>query len=120
MRAKGDVATEKQRAWEYNQKMKFEEEAAAKSQLTGAAIKNIETGVADVAGATTIWKNKPKTPSNTTTRTKPQLSMLKAPPKAKAIQGKSVGYEQPIGEMSDYGQQVFLDVPDPYTPIWRQ
>lgn len=51
MQAKQNVGTEKQAAWQYNVQQKFEEEAAAKSQLQGAAIENVMGGVQGFAGA---------------------------------------------------------------------
>lgn len=64
MGAKDAIASEKQRAWQYNQAQKFEEEAAAKSQLQGAAMDNVMSGIQDVGGSMIKgYYNKQGTPS---------------------------------------------------------
>lgn len=49
--ARNKLAEEKQRAWDYNLRQKYEEDAAAKAAMKEAGMRNIEAGVTDVAGA---------------------------------------------------------------------
>lgn len=51
MGAKAAVGAEKKAAWDYNKRQLFEEEAAAKSQLSGAAIENVMGGARTMVGA---------------------------------------------------------------------
>lgn len=61
-RAKESLASEKQKAWDYNLRQKYEEDAAAKAALNEAGIKNIQAGVSDIAGGAMKGGGGGKTP----------------------------------------------------------